>query len=109
MPTRRQMLEAALVAERTALWGDFDELPAESLIARADVVRRIRLASEALGYPSDPSSTIPLHLLRVYKWVETCPPLGIVAARIDWGSIEDHWVRCPPLSDEEQEVFAWKG
>lgn len=105
MPTRRQVLEAALAMERDALWADFDDEDRFSPRA-ADIVRRIRLVSEALGYPTA-HETLPIHLWRVYAWVETCVSLGIRADDIAWDLIEDHWDRCPDLSSDEKELYAW--
>lgn len=78
--TRRQHLEAALVAERLALWGDVADI---ILSDRDDgwfltFAERIRAISEALGYPSDPE-TLPACVLIAYETVETVPELGIYA------------------------------
>lgn len=108
MPTRRQVLEAALVMERDALWSDLGEFLGDLLtVAAQDYVRRIRLISEALGYPTR-HEALPLPLWRLYEFVETEPRLGIRAERIDWGLVEDHWDRCPPLTTDEKEWLSWK-
>jgi hypothetical protein len=80
--TRRVLLERALVAERTALWDDFTEAMYDAVdpvgTRVSFLVARIRLASEALGYPSDPD-TIEPWLLNWYSLVETYPTLGLYA------------------------------
>lgn len=85
MPTRRVILECALLEERLALWADLsDSLGVDPYSGHvSDLIRRIRAASEALGYPSD-WLLLPLPALRWVDLVENVPLLGIVSSVVDW-------------------------
>lgn len=87
MSTRRQVLEAALVAERIHLWTDLEHklhMGAHPLSgAIENRVRRIRACCEALGCVSDWRS-VPTRALLWYRLVETIPQLGLYP-------VEGHW------------------
>lgn len=110
--SRRQRLEDALAAERVGLWQDIADLWVGSYDVDDDhtfILKRslrIRLASEALGWPT-PWEQIPRHLLFLYECVESCWPLGITAQRWDREVVgEEPWRIDRELRDalSEQEV-----
>lgn len=109
MPTRRELLEAACVMERTELWTDlvdaYEEDPFSS--QTASLVRRIRLVSEALGYPTTPDA-IPMRYWRLYHEVESVAALGIYAKSIDFSLIEDHHDRIPHVPSDVREALRWR-
>lgn len=83
---RRQVLEDALVAERTSLWEDVHEFLGDwAMILRLSW--RIRLISEALGYPT-PWKSIPEVMLVYYELIESVPQLGIYAQAWDRDDLE---------------------
>lgn len=86
MSTRRQVMEAALVAERADLWCDLDRRLDEHDITSArvaDAITRIRRCCEALGYPSE-WRTIPIRCLGWWELVETMPAESIEPRAPDW-------------------------
>ena len=91
MPSNRVVVSRALEAERVSLWSDLDAALVEGRLetgARVrDLVRRIRAAGEALGYPTDPE-LVPIRCWRWYQMVETVTMLGLVARHVDWESSE---------------------
>ena len=89
MPTRRMVMEQALVEERSALWGDLDEFAGRAhptSLKVENTVGRIRLCCEALGYPSD-WRTIPERALTWWELVETMPAESIAPRWDDWGEL----------------------
>lgn len=90
LSTRRQVLEAALVAERVHLWNDLEnELrggadPLSGAIENR--VCRIRACCEALGYVTDWRS-VPTRALLWYRLVETIPQLGLYPAEGHWADL----------------------
>lgn len=87
MSTRRQILEAALAAERVALWRDLDAAlthGADPLSNRVgDLVGRIRHTCEALGYCTE-WSTVPVESLWWWRLVETIPDYGLFPVVSHW-------------------------
>lgn len=85
MPTRRQVIEDALVAEREHLWTDLYQIvsgersgtpvsPTADIIG--DCIERIRVIGEALGYATD-WRRLPPPALSWYAMVETADELGL--------------------------------
>lgn len=92
MPTRRQVLEAALVTERTHLWADLSynvgrAHPLSSAVS--GTIDRIRACCVALGYPSD-WHTIPITMLGWWELVETIPDASIEPRPTDWDDLLSH-------------------
>lgn len=87
---RRQVLERAAVIERGALWSDLMDLRDDPLADEfLDLVARIRLLSEAIGYPS-PWPSVPVVMLKWYEAIETDRALGIYAEPIPWAEVAEH-------------------
>lgn len=84
MATRRQILEACLVAERVELWHDLAAAYEEDPFSERThlLMVRIRRACEALGYPTS-ADVVPEGLGWLYLFVETDIALGISAERDD--------------------------
>ena len=87
MSTRRQVIERCLVDERIALWADLDRVLAsannQTTREIRDLVGRIRLACEALGY-NTPWTDVPVRSLLWLELVETIPEWGLHPVLPDW-------------------------
>lgn len=88
MPTRRQVLETCLVAERQDLWTELDLLIADDdtepdATSITNLITRIRRAGEALGY-STPWEDIPVPSLGWHALVETDPTNSIYVTPPPW-------------------------
>lgn len=94
--TRRQILEAALAAERIWMWQDFHEAwgrgDEDQMIFLA---HRIRFACEALGYVTE-WTAVPEEMLYHYEAVETVWRLSLVAQR--W---ERREIACEPAEVDD--------
>lgn len=89
MPTRRMVLEQALVDERAMLWSDLGHAIGRSHPLSSAVsgkIERIRACCVALGYPSD-WRTIPIVTLGWWELVETIPAAGIEPRPTDWDEL----------------------
>lgn len=109
MPTRRQVLEAALVSERIALWTDLATSLGRGACHRSqgsiDLTRRIRIIGEALGYPTNPHH-IPIVNLRWYHIVENVPELGL-HAELPPELEQRWWEDMEDVPDDAEGVFAY--
>lgn len=87
MSTRRQIIERCLAEERVSLWADLDRRLAANEFhdspAIRDLVGRIRLACEALGYCT-PWTDVPIRSLLWLELVETIPEWALHPVLPDW-------------------------
>lgn len=122
MATRRAVIEAALVAERLDLWADLLRAVRENpdSLETDHLVRRIRRASEALGYATD-WHLIAHPILTWFEPVENVPGAGLYAERINWDHLteiygdRDPGLLPPPPDDairwydENPDDVNWRG
>lgn len=103
---RRQVLEAAAKAERSALWMDLAAAVWRGEGAPEQTVARIKLLSHAIGYAS-PWPSIPTAMLRFYEVVESDATIGIYAERVPWPQLSDaiDTDAILPVTDEERDAI----
>lgn len=111
MPTRRELIEAALVDERIALWADFAYVHSRAPIADPrifDLIRRIRTISDALGYPTE-WEQVPVAYLEWYVFVESSHALGITAEPVDLDELRrqarEHGYEIVPATRHERDIY----